>query len=90
MLNVYTVRDAKAEAYMQPFFFMTKWQAIRAFWDLVNDGQSQVSRHPGDFALYHLGSYDDFKGVFANLVTPELLATGQELKGQEARDVEAA
>lgn len=59
MLKVFTIYDCKAEAYNQPFFMSTKAQAIRAFQDEVNNPQSLISKHPGDYTLFEIGEYDD-------------------------------
>jgi len=52
IMKMFSCYDSKAEAYMQPFFMNAKGQALRAFADLVNDGQSQFSKHPEDFVLF--------------------------------------
>jgi len=62
--KVYTVYDAKIEAYMNPFLMQTKGQAIRAFQDTINGKESQFSKHPEDFTLFEIGEYDDNKGHY--------------------------
>lgn len=59
ILQIFSIFDSKAEAYMPPFFFNARGQAIRAFEDLANDNSSSINNHPGDFTLYHIGSFDD-------------------------------
>ena len=66
ILKVFSVFDSKAEAYMQPFFMATRGQAIRAFSDTCSDKSTQFSRHPGDFTLFEIGSYDDSTGVMSS------------------------
>jgi len=61
-LNAYSVFDNKALAYNVPFFVSTDGAAVRMFADLANDAQSAISRHPGDYILYRVGSYDDQTG----------------------------
>jgi len=62
MLNAYTVYDNKALAYNVPFFTSTDGQAVRMFADLANDSNTAVGRHPSDYSLFFIGSYDDQKG----------------------------
>ena len=62
-LKVFSVYDSKIKAYMQPFFMQHAGQALRSWENLVNDGQSTVSQHPGDFTLMEIGTFDDEKGV---------------------------
>lgn len=76
-LNVYAIHDEKAALYMNPFFFPTQGQALRAFNDLVNDSNSTVYKHPEDYRLYHLGTYDDHTGTFTTH-NPELVASAND------------
>lgn len=61
-LKVFSVRDAKAEAFLQPYFCPTKGQAIRGFTDAVNDSQHPMNKHPEDYALFEIGEFDDSNG----------------------------
>jgi len=70
-LRIYSIRDAKAELYNQPFFQKTHGEAERNFTQLVNDQKSMVSQFPDDFDLYFVGTYDDQKGVLKSLDTPQ-------------------
>lgn len=78
-LKIYSVYDAKLEAYMQPFFMQTRGQALRAFTDTCNDTNTQFSKHPEDFTLFELGEYDDESGLFTNLEAKISLGTALEL-----------
>lgn len=62
LLKVYSVFDMKANAFGQPFFFHQHGQAMRAIMDATSDPQSMLSRHPADFALYCIGTWDDQTG----------------------------
>lgn len=59
ILQVFCVYDCKAEAYMQPFFFQGRGQAIRAFTDLANDKSTSVGSHPADYTLFQIGDFND-------------------------------
>lgn len=62
--KVFTIYDAKAEAYLPPFYFAATGQAIRAFADMANDYDHQVGRHPTDYTLFELGYFDDTDATF--------------------------
>lgn len=62
-LNIYTIRDSKVLAYATPFFMPTNGAALRAFSDHVNDPSTPVNKHPEDYELWHLGSFDDQDGT---------------------------
>lgn len=68
-LKVFAIYDSKAEAYMQPFMMQTRGQAIRSFSDLVNDGKSQLNKHPEDFTLFEIADFEDQKGIYTPLKT---------------------
>lgn len=60
--NAYSIRDVKAEVFHAPFFLPTDGAAVRAFQDVANDTNTQIGRHPADFTLYHIGTFDDAYG----------------------------
>lgn len=62
--RVFTIYDEKSEAYLQPFFLDTTGQAIRAITDCVADTNHQFNKHPADYTLFELGTYDDSSGTF--------------------------
>lgn len=65
ILRSYSVYDNKALQYHPPFFASTDGAAVRMIRDLVADPNSSVGRHPGDYVLYCVGTWDDQKGAFA-------------------------
>lgn len=67
ILRAYSLLDVKALQYHPPFFQSTDATAIRALRDLVNDLNTTVGRHPSDFKLYCVGTYDDATGHFEPL-----------------------
>ena len=77
-LNVYTIYDSAAAVYMRPFFLQADGQAMRMFTDIATDAEHDVGKHPEDYSLARIGTYDDSKG---RLVPEEveILATGLEV-----------
>lgn len=63
-LNVYTLFDTKALIFNTPFFTSNHGVARRMCADVVADPNTTVGRHPADYVLYCLGSYDDNLGAF--------------------------
>lgn len=70
-LRVYSIRDAKAEVFNQPWFAKTHGEAERNFAQLTRDSKSMVSQFPEDYDLYYLGTYDDNTGMVESLDTPQ-------------------
>ncbi len=62
-----TVFDSKTEAYLRPFYCTTVNEGLRMFIDTLNDPNTMINKHPEDYALYHIGIYDDGLGVFENI-----------------------
>lgn len=76
--KLFGVYDSKALAFLQPFFSVSNGAAIRAFEDVVRDGQSPISKHPGDYQLYELGQFDDRSGLVVAVVPTILLCNGSD------------
>lgn len=56
--HVFSVYDAKSEAYLPPFTASTYGIAERLFSDLVGEPGHQFNKHPADYTLYVIGTYD--------------------------------
>lgn len=57
------VMDKKAQVFNPPVAFENKEDAKRGFYDLCSNRDTLVGRHPEDFALYLVGSFDVCFGV---------------------------
>jgi len=76
--QVFSVYDSKAQIYSSPWLAMNKSVAIRQFTDSVNDSSLVFNKHPEDYALFHLGDFDDVSGVMISLPSPLSLGLAQE------------
>lgn len=63
-LTIFAIHDIKADLFGPPFYMTTIAEALRAFTDLADDPNTTVGRHPGDYRLMQLGTWDNEKGVF--------------------------
>lgn len=79
-LVVCSVRDSAVDAFARPIFVPTTALAVRQFGDEFKNPDSQIKKHPGDFALFELGSFDEETGKFYNLETPRQLIRGSDLE----------
>lgn len=57
------LHDSAVGAYLQPFFVSSRGAAERGMFDLLADKESNVAKHPGDFTLFELGTWDQEKGL---------------------------
>lgn len=88
-MKVFAVKDHKVGIFMKPVFDHHAGSAIRGFEDVVRSGDSPFSRHPNDFTLFELGSFDENNGVFKCLEHPiELLSARQVVDLGKAGQIE--
>jgi len=64
ILQAYTVFDNKALTYQPPWYSHNDGVAMRQLQEAAGDPNTSLSRHPKDFALFHIGSFDDQTGAF--------------------------
>lgn len=62
-----SVFDKATNAYMRPFAAQSIGQAIRMFEDEVTRPDSDVGKHPEDYALFHVGMFDDNAGALEGM-----------------------
>lgn len=77
-LKIFTIFDAKAEAYQTVFTARATGEAIRQFADMANDHDTQIGRHPADFTLFELGEFDLHSGIISPLETKRPLGVAHE------------
>lgn len=78
--HILVVRDRSADVYGTPSFHLSVGAAARGFSDEVNraDANNVMYRHPEDFDLFELGTYDDTTGLFST-VAPRQVAVGKDV-----------
>lgn len=62
-INAYSLYDRKTLVYHNPFFALTDSAASRIVADIVADPNTSVGRHPNDYVLFRIGTYDDGLGL---------------------------
>jgi len=78
---VCAVMDSASGLFGQPFFVPATAAAVRGFSDAVGkaEDQSDLTKHPEDFTLFELGSFDDETGKFVNVPEPRQLLRGKDV-----------
>lgn len=74
ILKAFSLLDTKTGAFGTPFFMHHAAAAIRACVDLGGDLSTTVGRHPADYALVEVGTFDDQTGVL-HAIPPHNLGT---------------
>ena len=80
MKQILSIYDAKAETFSPPVFCVAIGEGVRSFEDEINNPQSPFSRHPEDYTLFHLGTYDEQIGGFSLLPAPVSLGVALNFK----------
>lgn len=79
-LEIMTVLDKKARAFCSPFFVTHIAVGVRTFSMGANKPDTNVWAHPEDFALYHLGTFEDDSGECKLHPQPQHVAEAINLK----------
>lgn len=65
--KVFAVFDVKSDLYGTPFFMNSQGEAVRAFKDAANDDGTMVGKHPADFKLCWISTFDDETAKFSEV-----------------------
>lgn len=78
---VLSVRDKAVEAFGRPMFVLARGQGVRSFTDEVNRAaeDNPLHKHPEDYSLWELGTFDDSSGAFELLQEPRKVADGMDV-----------
>lgn len=81
--KMFSIYDAKAKAYLPPFILPEVGMATRAFGDAVNSTDHQFNKHPSDYFLHQIATFDDAVGRIVQLDRHELVCSGTQVKNHE-------
>jgi hypothetical protein len=81
-LLLFSVFDSKLGEYNSPMVFPSRGVAFRSFLDEAGrvDPSNAVNKHPEDFSLYHVGTFDSVSGTFVSLPTPDLVVRASDFE----------
>ena len=83
-LLVFAVRDSAVGAYNRPFFLQSRGVAVRSFSDEVNNPESPMHKHPSDYELFVLGTWDEDSAHFEVGNPPESICRAADvIRGKE-------
>lgn len=87
MLKLFSVFDAKLEAFIQPFYELTTAAAVRAFTNAANEPKHNFKIHGEDYSLFELGTFDQEKGTFSILESPKPLGLAITMQRRHVEEV---
>lgn len=82
-LVVASVFDTAVGVYFQPFFARSRAEAIRSFADAASQEGHPFNKHPADFTLFVLATWDEESGSFTPLAAPASLGNALEHMARE-------
>lgn len=82
-LLAFTVYDEKAEAFGHPFFLSAVGLATRLFTEWINNPNTPTGKHPGDFKLYQVGTWNDGDAIFETLPVPLHIGNGNDYREEK-------
>lgn len=72
-LNILSIRDIKTGHFAKPMDALHTGEIIREFEDVKKNPETKYGKHPEDFNLYILGSFDTETGKLES-IEPVMLA----------------
>lgn len=85
IVKAFAVYDTKALVYQAPFFNSAVGVALRMFSDAVNDPQTFLNKHPTDYILFEVGTFDDNTGEFITVTPPKNLGLASDFLDTKPR-----
>lgn len=78
IFKVFTLFDVKGNDHGVPFFSLSDGVAQRSFGDILSDPSCLCSRHPEDYHLYCVGTFDSGNGMLTP-ASPRFICSGSDL-----------
>ncbi|WNK13782.1 MAG: nonstructural protein [Microvirus sp.] len=78
MLQIVALFDQAVEAFGTPFFVPHIGSAVRSFTDEASNPESAIYKHPTDYSLYHIGTFDPASGALDSFEHKLRLARAQD------------
>lgn len=82
-LLAYSVYDEKSECFGHPFFVSAIGIATRYLVEWTRNPDSMMAKHPEDFTLYQVGTWNDSEAKMESLATPKFIAKATDSMLQE-------
>lgn len=79
MIKIFTIYDSKAENYLNPVYRETLGLLMRDLEGALQDREHMFAKHPMDFTLFELGSYDSSTGQINTLEAKKNIGNLHEL-----------
>ena len=88
-MQIFTIHDSKAQAYLQPFFAPNAAVAIRYVTTAANEAGHEFNVHAEDYTLFQIGEFDTTSSEitpFPNVTITRVIDLLEPSYGTQAED----
>lgn len=78
LLGVFAIYDSGISTWMTPLYFRNKGEALRWWQEVCNNPEAKISKHPADYTLFELGTWNDDNNEFNLFKAPVKLGLALE------------
>lgn len=78
LFKVFAIYDSAIQAWKPPMFCRAKGEMMRWWMEMVQNVQTDLGKHPADYTLFELGTWEDDKNKFDLYKAPVSLGTAIE------------
>lgn len=78
LMKIFAIYDSGVSTWQPPMFCPTRGHILRWWNEVCNESNSPFSKHPSDYVLFEIGSWDDDKCLFDLLLVPQKLGVAIE------------
>lgn len=78
ILALYSVQDSKSGLFFTPYAAPNAGVALRMFTDAIKNPNSEIAKHPEDYALYEIGTMDNQTSKLEACIPPKMLGTANQ------------
>lgn len=82
--NLYSIYDSKGCFYGCPFSAVNDGLALRVFHSLIFSPDTDYSRYPEDFCLFHVGVFDNNSSVITSCNPRLIISADQAIRNVKA------
>ena len=70
LLSIFGIYDSGISSWMPPLYFRNKGEALRWWQEVCNSSESKISKHPADYTIFEIGTWNDDSNEFSLLKAP--------------------
>lgn len=76
-VSLYAIFDRASGIYDGPFPGQSDGQVVRGFTDMANNPEHNIGKHPEDYTLFKVGTWNDGTGEVEDIVSEKLINGGE-------------